>query len=411
MSNQTEDTTSGVSQEEKRLRDAQYRVNVREFGKILENFTLLFGHVLVLDRAMSTVPRGKFLQFAVPTPDQKQILVNFTRDDMRYVLRKYTRELLALKNYLRVSKKKFKAPVKPESFSAIYIPVYAGPALKAFINYVYREGERRGQPVNFGPASYNPDDFPGQQIPPLLDHLPLAKLGYFLRNTTTLLFHMFGRINGLQIRGNAQYIRADEALRNTFGAMPPANINKKSKLFNPSEPIPSNLTTFSMLAKDYPPGSKDKRGNDMDFNPDRFASYFYQNIAASNYFSLLELQRGVRLPSGDEGARLGEELQVALNNLQNDQSFREQLLKEHQIVDTVNEQWKIINEPTKRENQKQRKKEKAAQAKREEQARTQGQLQQQSNLPGAVLGQLPIFAPNNPGQGLAAVPTFVQATQ
>ena len=338
-----------LTPEEKRFRDAQYRVSVGEFRVVLNNLVAAFAFTLTLQRGMSQLDKGSYLKFTRPG---LAVPFNFTSKDMKNVREKFVKDLLDLKTYFRVSKKKFKAPVLPSSFTSTYIPVFAAPTLKAFFNIPN---------INFGTASLG--RIPEWKDTPLLQQLPYVKNGYFLRNTATMLFYIYGRVNNMQIADDAQYVRATQDMINTFGSMRPAFIstrNAEGKLVKVRAPLDTNQTTFSAIANAYPQGLVNKKGKPADFNPAKFNKYFYQNIAASNYYSEITLPKGDDLnilPNQQQ-----QEFREAAANMSN-QEFRQALLREHEIVSAVNTEWKELLEPQKKEEQKQKKKAKALQEK------------------------------------------------
>ena len=130
-----------LTAEEKRNRDAQYKVEVKDFGKILKNLTQIFNALVALNTALGQAGKGAYLAF--PNPAQPGTFIPFNRKHLRSANAKFSKTILLLKNYLRVSKKKQRLPVRPESFSGTYTPVYAGDALRAFFT---------AAPANFGPV-------------------------------------------------------------------------------------------------------------------------------------------------------------------------------------------------------------------------------------------------------------------
>lgn len=310
-----------LNADQKRERDAKYRVTVKQFGEILNNLVDVYSAINLLTAALGQAGKGAYLSF--PDPDHPGSVFIFNRKHLRSAHAKFSKGILSLKNYLRVSKKKTKDPVKPESFSGTYTPVFAGPALTAFFTH---------SPRNFGPLHPLEDYKTGKAGDALMTHLPMVSQGYLLRNTSTMLFYIYAHANGLQDTDNAQYARSDDVMTAIFGGDIPAAFYA----FKGDDGKPAKIP----MAKAVELGWVEKPGINTygvirttrdDFDPDRFNTYFYQNMAAANYYSKAALAADTNLA------------EVA-SALQRD-DIRALMLSEHNLVKAVSAEWHAILDP------------------------------------------------------------------
>ena len=324
-----------LSAEEKRERDAQYKVEVKEFGKILKNLTQIFNALVALNTALGQAGKGAYLAF--PNPNQAGTFIPFNRKHLRSANAKFSKTILLLKNYLRVSKKKQREPVRPESFSGTYTPVYAGDALRSFFT---------AQPANFGPVG--PKNAAATQNPgaALMDSLPMVAQGYLLRNTSTMLFYIYAHANNLQAADNAQFARSDQVMMDAFGGQIPAafysykGADGKTAKVSMAQAVQQGLingamNTYDVIRASYP-----------TFDPARFNTYYYQNIAAANYYSKAALAADPALAP-------------AAAALQRD-DVRQAMLNEHNVVKAVSAEWHDLLEPGRKAQRDARKKQQDA---------------------------------------------------
>lgn len=327
-----------LTAEERRQRDEQYRVDQKDFTKILKGLVQVFNAIVALNSALGQAGKGAYLVW--PHPNQPGQFIQFNRRHLRSANSKFAKTLLDLKNYLRVSRKKVRETVLPESFSGTYTPVYAGPALQHFFN---------AAPGNFGPL--NPLEAAQTQVAgaALMDQLVMAKQGYLLRNTSTMLFYIYAHAQQLQAEDNAQFTRADEVMIEAFGGDIPAafysykGADGKTVKVTMNEAINRGvlvdpINTFQAIQQVHP-----------DFNPARFNTYFFQNIAASNYYSRAALLDDTNLVAAAEALEQAD--------------VRQAMLDEHTVVKQVSAQWKELLEPD-RKIQRDRRKREADAAKR-----------------------------------------------
>jgi hypothetical protein len=102
--------------------------------------------------------------------------------------------------------------------------------------------------------------------------------------------------------------------------------------------IPGALNTYDVVRSTHP-----------TFNPARFNTYFYQNIAASNYYSKSALAAD---------PNLAEVVQALARD-----DVRQSMLAEHNLVKQVSGIWHQILEPGRKAQREARKKEQDARKK------------------------------------------------
>lgn len=326
-----------LTAEQRRERDAQYRVDPKQFTTVLKGLVQVFNSLVLLNSALGQAGKGSYLVWQ--HPEQPGQLIQFNRRHLRSANSKFARALVELKNYLRVSRKKTREPVRPESFSGTYTPVYAGEALRHFFT---------AAPGNFGPLNPVQAAQTQQAGAALMDSLPRAQQGYLLRNTSTMLFYIYAHANQLQDAENAQFARSDAIMNESFGGAIPAAFysvrggDGKTVKVSMDEAvrqgaIQAPLNTYQVIQVTHP-----------EFNPQRFNTYFFQNIAAANYYSRNAL-------AAEQG---GLAAQAAVLN---QPDIRQAMLNEHNIVKQVSAQWHDLLEPGRKANRDARKREQDAQ--------------------------------------------------
>lgn len=331
-----------LNADQKRERDAQYRVEVKQFGEILKGMVQIYSALNLLTAALGQAGKGAYLAF--PNPNQPGTFIPFNRKHLRSAQAKFSRSLLQLKNYLRVSKKKTRDPVKPESFSGTYTPVYAGDALRQFFT---------AAPQNFGPlhpvqaVQAVQAGQTGQAVQALMDSLQMVSQGYLLRNTSTMLFYIYAHANQLQAQDNAQFARSDDVMMQAFGG----NIPAAFYAFRGQDGKPAKIPMAQAIQQGLvqAPGLNTYQVIQLtrpDFDPNRFNTYFYQNIAAANYYSKAALAADQNL------APAAQALQQA--------DVRAAMLAEHNIVKDVSAEWHQLLEPARKAQRDARKKQQDA---------------------------------------------------
>ena len=342
-------TPRAITPEEKKKNDEKYRITVAEFGKHLQSLVKVSNALFTLAKAIGQAGKGSYLAF--PNPSVPGEYIQLTYKHIKSSHAYFNALIKDLKNYLRVSKKKTRDQVKAESLSGTYTPVYATDVLRLFFT---------SNPERFG--SLEPAEFvqSGGVIPPdqvLINNLPFVKDGYLLRNTSTMLFYIYAHVNNLQAEDNAQYARSDELMDALFGGEYPAtNFSYKGQdgkihkmlMTQAVETglIPQPYNTYDVISMSYPVGTKTKKGLEVGFTKERFNTYYYQNIAAANYFT-----KAVLNSNPDYAA--------VANAIAGD-DVRQGMLNEHNLVKTVSEKWKALLEPGRKIKQEARKKERDA---------------------------------------------------
>jgi len=330
--------------------DDVYRTDVKGFSAILTELVSISNALTVLGVALGAAGTKNQLAFNV-----EDKTYTFSRKDLRSASSLFAKHILALKNYFRVSKKKVREPVEPGTFSGTYTPVFAGTALRTFFNG-----------GNFGPRFPIEVARTGQAGEALMDQLPLVQQGYLLRNTSTMLFYIYAHANGTQDTQNAQYASSDAVMDNAFGGSIPADffsykdaVTGKPIKVSMDEAVASGLVQRKLNTYDAVKLSREQdmirranQGkpvtNEMRFDPRRFNTYFFQNIASANYPNSLQLTR----PAFADVARaLADPQNLAL------------MLAEHRIVKDVSEEWAQLIEPARKVQRDARKKVKDAERK------------------------------------------------
>lgn len=316
-------------------KDLEYRVDMKEFSTILKDMASRFEALAFLN-ALLLNPQSKGLDLhyqGTGEPEDDEGDRTITSKDVKAANASFVRMLMDLKNYLRVSKKKLREHVSPDTFTGTYTPAYAGEALKYFFN----NGD-------FGPAD------PKSSGKKLMDSLEYVKKGYLLRNTTTMLFYIYTHHNKLQVPGQGQFTKPDKLFKHAFGGKIPATYyvtktdqGKQLKMLMKRavmkeedgglDDVKKPMNTFEVIAN----GAEENR-----FHADKFNVYFYQNIAAANYFSVAGLDDAIFLAediSDDESVKLYSSIKQNLGDT-TEGSFRDKMLAEHNIVKETSLAWK-----------------------------------------------------------------------
>lgn len=226
----------------------------------------------------------------------------------------------------QLSPPRLREPVRPESFTGTYTPVYAGDALKYFFNV---------RPEGFGPLDPEQALATGQPGAALADSIPIVEQGYLLRNTCPMLFYIYAHTNQLEDRQNPQFTRSDDVMMAAFGGDIPAAFYKyrgtdgKLHKIRMDQAIQQGLITAPMNTYDV------IRQSHPTFNPQRFETYYFQKFAAANYYSRVALGADPAL----------EPIAQALER----EDIRAAMLQEHNIVKAARTGWHNILEPVRRQ--------------------------------------------------------------
>ena len=223
---------------------------------------------------------------------------------------------------------------RPEDFRLTYTPVYAGDALLYFLS---------AAPGNFGPLDPQTTVNTGQPGSDLMDSLPLARQGYLLRNSITALSFIYAHANNLFTPEDPQNVRSDALMNTAFNGIIPATFymyrgdnGRLEKLLMTDAVnqgiISGPMTTYQVIENIYPPGTLNRQGEDTGFRSDRFKSYYFQNIAALNYYG--------------ETALLNDPNVAAAAEYLRQDNIREQMLEEHRIIMEASASWRNVLAPT-----------------------------------------------------------------
>lgn len=340
-----------LTEDEKKAKEAYYRVDAESFSDILLEITKLFGALMDLNAALARAGPGAWLGF----PDGKGGLIPFTRGNLRSARTQFQDAIKELKTYFRISIKGHREPAKPADFKATYTPVFAGEALRYFFGGGFGAGSGFGvlNPLGADQTA---------QGGALMSQLPRAQQGYLLRNTCTMLFYIYSRQNSLQNPDNAQFTRSDEHMNAAFGGTIAASFwsidtpvgqgtTKKGKVFTKYNKvkvpmgqavadgiIPAVLNTYGIIESKFPfaNGEGFDPQNRTGQNPTGyFNTYFYQNIASLNQFNRTTLR------TSPEYAAIFAEIESP--------AVRQDMLNEHEIVKQTSAQWTELLAPTRKD--------------------------------------------------------------
>lgn len=297
------------------LRDEKKRLSNE-----LKGLVQVFNALVSLNVALAKAGSGAFLAF--PNPQQPGTVIPFNKRHLKNANSRFANSIKALKKHLTASKKKSKSNTRPESFSGVYTPLYAAEALRTFFTRA---------PELFGPLDPITAAQTQQAGEGVMARLPQVQAGFCLRNTVTMLFYIYAHANNLQYEENGQFARSDENMNFAFGGQIAAAYfsargpdGKPVKMLM-DEAVAQRLVTGPLNTYDT------IRYSRPDFDPQRFNTYFFQNIASANYYSK-------NVINSNQGFA---EVAAAINSDQ----VRAQMLAEHNTVKEVSARWKALLEP------------------------------------------------------------------
>lgn len=323
----------------------EFIVNVQEFETILKNLVKQFRAILIFQSLL--------LQYKDATLTFKTTgkVLKITSSDVKELSNKFAKEILLLKNYFRAAKKKPRGEIVPEKFLGIYEPVVCGEALKNFFSE---------EPERFGFVD------PKTKKEQLMKNLELVASGYMLRNTITMLFHIYIRNNPDVQTENGQFVSFDDYMNKYFGpesefsAVYYVNEDKTKTLMNvallpESEGglgLQEELNTYQVLSRVY--------GD--SFNTKSLKTFFFQNIAAINYYSKKEISNIVRNYNTNkllESSYKKDEYDVFVQAYEDitNPDILNQMLEEHNLVKQASLNWNEIIKENKKKKKKSKKKE------------------------------------------------------
>lgn len=341
---------------EKAAYNAHYKLDAKGITNFTKEMSARFNALVELGIALGQAGKGSYLAF--PNPHQPGTFIPFNRRHHKSACAKFVFALKELKKYFTAAKKKDRAKARPESFTGTYTPVFAADALVAYFN-------------NEGGVGFGYVDPRNANSGLLMDQLPMVKQGYLLRNTVTLLFYIYAHARALQKAENAQFAQSDDLMNQVFGGTIPAayyswkvNTGKtKVKKVKALDGTVSEITVPALDGRKMPMDDAVAQGaiaaplntydvirvSYPDFNPAEFNTYFYQNIAAANYYSRTALAANPRFA------------QVAEALARDD--IRQAMLAEHNLIHGVSALWHEILEPDRKITRDNRKRVKDAEKK------------------------------------------------
>lgn len=330
---------------------AKYYKTTKQMVEHHKNLAVLAQSVITLALHVGSLEKGQTLRFYVG-----EEYYEFGKKDLRAATAKLLKEIKDLSIYWKVSKKKPKVKAGPETLKGTYTPIFAGAVLREFF----------AADTGFGPldpAAWKTTGVMGEK---LMDALPYAKQGFMLRNTLTMLFFLYARTMGLQEPENGQFSHFDAVMEKVFGKMEAAFYTAdgvpKIEMAKAVEKgyIKAPITTQDVIRLKKPTFNEDKTPILKDATPDKqiyrksFQNYFFQLLAASNYYSKQNLKEN-------------SEYAPILEALEKDE-VQKQMILEHNIVRETALKWneylapsrKIIRDKKKKENDARKKLEAAA---------------------------------------------------
>jgi len=345
-------TVSETTDDQKRLK---YYKTTKEMVLHYKDLGVLAQSVVTLALHVGSLEKNQILRFYVG-----EEYYEFGKKDLRAATARLLREIKDLSTYWKVSKKKLKIKSGPESLKGTYTPIYAGAVLRAFF-----EADTEAY-AGFGPL--DPAQWKTTKImgPKLMDALPYAKQGFMLRNTLTMLFFLYARTMDLQEPENAQFSHFDDVMKKVFTEMEAAFYTVKgvpkmamSEAVNKGL-IKAPLSTQEVIRLQRPSFNDDKTPIIKDAPEDKqvyrkaFQNYFFQLLAANNYYSKQNLKENPEY----------SEILDALNN----KEITQQMIVEHNIVRETAMKWNEYLAPSRKINRDKKKKENDARKKLEKEA-------------------------------------------
>jgi hypothetical protein len=225
----------------------------------------------------------------------------FTRQELAAAQSEYNKKLLGLKKLYIEGTKHSRVSILPNSFKAAYTPIKVGPV---FVDFLSPDGKNL---PNFGllPNDEGSDWIKGSS---LLDALPRAREGFFLKNSLTLLMYIYAVTNNLKskVQSEGQKNIPDDRMNRVFG---------KSNALYYHEPGQSKvlMTTAGKKLSTYDVVS----GKNNEFNPSKIENYYFQSIQSLNIYENADLSKS------------------DLEKLSDDK-IRNQMLKEFFIIEKAN---------------------------------------------------------------------------
>lgn len=226
-----------------------------------------------------------------------------TRQELTNAWSEYNKKVTGLKKLYVEGTKHSRIQILPSSFKAAYTPIKVGPVFTAFLS---PDSSKRlpnfGQQPNADGTAFIPNS-------KLLDLLPRAKEGYFLKNSITLLMYIYASVNHLKSTeaSEGQKNIPDDRMNQIFGDNTALYYQEAG-----SDKVLMSSTKHKLSTYDVVSGKNSK------FNPDKIENYYFQSLQSLNIYNESDL------PAKDK------------SNLANP-NIRKELLAEYEIIERANE--------------------------------------------------------------------------
>lgn len=236
--------------------------------------------------------------------DETRIL---TRQELNNAWSEYNKKVTGLKKLYVEGTKHSRLQILPSSFKAAYTPIKAGPVFTALLS-----ADASKKLPNFG-MSPNADGTAFIPNSKLLDSLPRAREGYFLKNSITLLMYIYASVNQLKSKevSEGQKNIPDERMNNVFGkqiALYYQEPGEDKVLMTKSG---QSLSTYDVVS-----------GKNGKFNSDKIENYYFQSLQSLNIYN-------------DEDLTAKDRQNLLSPNI------RKELLAEYEIIERANELLKV----------------------------------------------------------------------
>lgn len=225
-----------------------------------------------------------------------------TRQELTNAESEYIKKLLHLKKLYVEGAKHSRIQIVPESFKAAYAPIKVGPVFTAFLSI---DGDKKLP--NFGekPNDDGSDFLKGSK---LLEALPRAKEGLFLKNSLTLLMYIYATVNNLKSKAQSEGQKniPDPRMNYVFGKMEALYYQAPDSDKVLMKKSGHKMNTYEVVS-----------GKNSKFNPSKIENYYFQSMQALNIYEVADLTKK------DADSLL-------------DASIRNELLAEYKIIEKAN---------------------------------------------------------------------------
>ncbi|HSW75821.1 MAG TPA: hypothetical protein VLG50_02160 [Candidatus Saccharimonadales bacterium] len=196
-----------------------------------------------------------------------------TRNELNAMQQDLFKRISNLKKMYIEGSRNSRDPILPSSFKASYTPIKSGPV---FVSFLAADGKKL---PNFGEIP-NEDGTAFLKGTNLLDALPKAREGYFLKNSLTLLLYIYSTVNGLKSKEQSEGQKniPDDRMNKIFGkqnALYYQEPDKDKVLMTTSG---KKLSTYAVVS-----------GKNSRFKQDKIENYYFQSIISLNIYELDDL--------------------------------------------------------------------------------------------------------------------------